>query len=670
MVDERVFGMPHLARGYVEYLVSHETCHQWWYNMVGTNGYSEPFMDEGAAAYFTHRMLDQKVGKNNSFLAWPDGLQWLPNINRENYRNGSMYHAIRNGEMTPAAQDLPKYKHLFGLFTGAYDRGSKVFGMIEDRLGEAAFFDFISGIVKKYSWRILSAAQFRAELEAYTGQNWGEFFDRWVYGRGLTDWSLEKVTLIEVGGPRLRLPSFLSRSGPSGAHWKASIVVKQSREFTEPTILALTRGDAEVRVPVGPFTQFTRIEQVGANVFPLGENRWRVDVELPFEPEQVAIDPDRVLLDANPGNNLWKTSPTTRITPLYTMLDETNLTTAYDRCNIIAGPWIWGPAAQDPWYTRSTMAGLRVGAYRTERYTLGAYTAIRSDYRDAVVGADAKWFTAHREFGMNWEARVGGPWFGQNGGGAPERASVYARKIWKESSSMYLPPMLYDEFFATYQDNFLPYVRTAGGDRWNRLWMAGWHARLNLYTPYWDPECGIWADVMAAGGQADFTNWKPMGQARAEIAAVHPLPELFDGFQPRLAVRGLGWYATPEQGQFFALGGSTIFRGYDLAERQGSMMWVGNVEMRWPLARQVTWDTLDHCIGARNLWLATFYDVGAVYANRRMVGGNIAQAVGAGLRVDVAIFSFIERATLRFDVGKSLSGGTPLQFWFGIQNAF
>ena len=92
--------------------------------------------------------------------------------------------------------------------------------------------------------------------------------------------------------------------------------------------------------------------------------------------------------------------------------------------------------------------------------------------------------------------------------------------------------------------------------------------------------------------------------------------------------------------------------------------------MRLPMARNVTWDCLDHTIGARNVWLATFYDVGAVYADRRLVGGNVAHAVGMGLRVDVAVFSFIERATLRFDVGKPLTGGAPLQFWFGVQHAF
>ena len=671
MIDERVFGSPHLGRGYVEYLVSHETCHQWWYNMVGTNGYAEPYLDEGAAAYFTHRLIDGKRGKNNPFMKWPEGLGWLPNINRENYRYGSMYHAIRNNEMTPAAQELPQYKHLFGLFTGAYDRGSKVFGMIEDRLGAAAFDDFISGIVKKYSWRILSSALLRAELEAYTGRDWGEFFTRWVFGTGLVDWSVEKVTVNELSGPRLRAQQLLGGTAP--VRTPVSVVVKQSREFTEPTVLAFTSGDAVVRVPVGPFAEAVKVD--GATVTPLGDNRWRVDVELPFEPDQVTVDPDGVLLDANPGNNRWKPGVKARVTPLYTTLDETALTTDYDKWNLTAGPWVWGPTYQDPWYTRSTLIGLRAGAYRTERYTAGAYTAIRSDYRDAVVGVDGKIFGPHSEFGANWESRIGGPFGGLAGASGAQRGSIYARHIHKETSSLYLSPILYDEAFATYQDNFLPFQRRGtagrGGERFDRLWMAGGHVRLNLYTPYWDPEIGVWADATVGGGQANFTDWEPLVQARAELAAVHPLPDWMGPLRAvRVAGRVVGQYATPERGQFFALGGGTLFRGFDLGERQGSALWVANLELRWPLARNVIWDVLDHTVGARNVYLATFYDVGAVYANGRAVGGNVAHAVGAGLRVDVAIFSFIERATLRFDVGKPLNGGAPLQFWFGVQHAF
>jgi outer membrane translocation and assembly module TamA len=73
--------------------------------------------------------------------------------------------------------------------------------------------------------------------------------------------------------------------------------------------------------------------------------------------------------------------------------------------------------------------------------------------------------------------------------------------------------------------------------------------------------------------------------------------------------------------------------------------------------------------GVRNVWLATFYDVGEVYANGHSVGG-VAHALGAGVRVDLSVFSFIERATVRFDFAKTINAATPFQFWFGVQHAF
>ena len=72
MIDERIFGMPHLACNFVDYLVSHEICHQWWYNAVGTNGYCETWMDEGLATYFSHRLITHKCGvKNSTMLEYP-----------------------------------------------------------------------------------------------------------------------------------------------------------------------------------------------------------------------------------------------------------------------------------------------------------------------------------------------------------------------------------------------------------------------------------------------------------------------------------------------------------------------------------------------------------------------------------------------------------------------
>lgn len=662
MVDERVLGMPKLARGYVEYLVSHETCHQWWYNLVGTNGYAEPFMDEGAAAYFTHRLLDQKRGRNNDFLAWPGGLEWLPNIRRENYRLGSMYAAVRNGKMQPAAQPLPEYGHLGNLFTGAYDRGSKVFGMVEDRLGEAEFLAFVRGLVAKYRWRVLQAADLRRELEAHTGHSWGEFFDRWVYGRGLTDWAVEGVTVGAARpGPRVE-PA-------RGA--EVSVVLRQGREYTEPTVVGFTLpGGRVVRVPLPAGDTPVSLPEAGASVTPLGGGRWQLTARLPAEPTQVEVDPDRVLLDADPANNRWKPEVRARLTPLYTMLDETDLATDYDRWNVTAGPWVWGAAYPDPWYTRSTMAGLRVGANRPNVARGGLYAAYRTDYRDLVVGADLTIPRELAEIGFNYERRVAGPWGDVDGAGGPQRASAYYRWTIRQGSSLYLPPMVYHEAFVAYQDNFLPFARTAapGAVRWDRAWDLGWHLRANLYTPYWNPETGGWVDVAFSGGEARVPAWTGTAQGRLELAGVHTLPDEFGGV--RLAGRAVGMMAFPDRGQFFALGGGTLFRGYDLAERQGSALWVANAEVRVPVVRGADWDALDHTFGVRGVSAVAFYDVGDVYVRGRSVGGRVAHALGAGVRADLAVFSFIERATFRFDVAKTVNDATPLQFWFGLQQAF
>jgi hypothetical protein len=696
MIDERVFGMPHLGRGYVEYLVSHETCHQWWYNLVGTNGFAETFMDEGAATHFTHRLLDKKHGKNNAILDWPEEVKWLPNIHRENYRNASMMGAIRRGEMTPAAGELPGFNHLVGLFTGAYDRGSKVYGMIEARLGEAAFLEFTRSIVSKYSWGVLTAATFKSELETFTGRPWDDFFEKWVYGKGTTDWQLESVTRPSRTRVRdWRNPFAVNQiSVDTKSLMTHEVVIRQKGENFEPTSLGFRFSDSSdysLRIPISGADSTQKWSESKSDsvsskvgdwdVESLGDGRWKVTVVLPDFPTQVRIDPDNVILDSNPANNSWKTEPRVSITPVYSMLNETDLTNDYDRWNIGAGPWIGGALYPDPWYTRSSMAGIRAAVYRTQIFAGGVYAAVRSEYRDAVIGADG--LLDHEplrktQLGFNVERRIGGPWWSTDGYDSAMRASLFSRYVFQYGSSLYLPPIHYAEAFTTYQDNFLPKARSDYdiGDRPGHSWLTGLHYRLNLLTPYWDPEWGVWADAVYAGGVTNLPNDAgkyssvTAHQMRAELAAVKAFPDClpFIG-SSRLAFRGVFQGALPDRGQFFALGGGTLFRGFDLAERQGSMLWVANAELRLPLAREVEWDALDRTAGVRNVWLAAFYDVGAIYVNGHR-NGNVAHALGIGIRVDTAIFSFIERATLRIDVAKTLNANSPVQVWFGVQHPF
>src|SRR5437016_2202908 len=148
-----------------------------------------------------------------------------------------MYGTTGRREGTATIQAMPGYGHLVNLMSMCYDRGGKIVGMIADRLGEAAFFDIMRCIYARYQFRILRVADFQHELEAYTGQSaaWQEFFTRWLYGAGMTDWCVDKVHLEPVRDalPAPPIPPRKADARPC----KVTVVLRQKAELTEPTVL-------------------------------------------------------------------------------------------------------------------------------------------------------------------------------------------------------------------------------------------------------------------------------------------------------------------------------------------------------------------------------------------------------------------------------------------------
>ena len=716
MIDERVFGMPTIGAGYVEYLLTHEVCHQWFYCQVGTNGYCETWMDEAFANHFCNRLLNQRHGKNNALIKYPDGLHWLPNINREDYRSGGMYGTFARGEDAAILQDMEKFGHLISLFNLAYDKGSRVVGMIEDRLGSPAFLDFMRCVVAKYRYRILRVADFRRELEAYTGpmekrmgKSWRQFFHDWLCGPGLVDWCVEKVSVAQR--PRclaeplkrclLKRQLLFCRAARADAASqelpadgvRVEVWVRQKAKFNERTTLGFALPGSEgypVTIPILPHVRQYSIDDPPARVTSLppgkdGGAHLKIEIVLPAEPTQVAIDPEQVMADADPANNYWHTPVRWRFTPLYTFLEETDLTTAYDRWNVIFGPWLFSPPYQDAWFTRSTMVGARLGLYRAQQFSGGAYAGFRTDFRDVVYGVDGQWdHFPHpaMQAGIVFEQRLA-----EFNKGDPDarRAVGWLRYVFLPGSSLYLPPAHYVEGFTSYSDNFLPFPtqKALNGVRFDRTTTAGLHYRLNYLTPYWDPEGGFRLDGWYEGGMAQLPSTVGLQKISGQFSTVMSPPSLGGAFEnapilrgaldwfadTRFAVRAYGATSSPSRGEFFSMGGAELFRGFDLAQRQGSTAFVGSAEWRVPIVRRLKVDVLDNVVGLRNAYAAFFYDVGDAYAARQSVG-PVAHGVGLGLRLDVAWFSFVERTTLRLDIAKAVNLDTGVQVWVGVNHPF
>lgn len=701
MIDERVYGMPKMALGFVDHLLAHEICHQYFYNAVGTHGYAETWMDEGLATYFSHKLMDNKVGMNNAMLKYPRGLRWLPNIHREDYRQYGRVAAEGRGDIYPVVQEMPKFQHLPNLVANAYDRGGRVVGMIESRLGTAAMLDLMRIIYRKYYFRILRVADFQKELEIYTGQSWDTFFQRWVYGNGMTDWSIQKVRVMHLKseGEKSKacwtnrclftkgcdfLSQFRNDVDSTVGPYKVEVTLKQSKEYFEPTVLGFAFDNSDnytLRVPVIPDNPVMVMEDLSACSQVLEDGRVRIEIILPRRPTQITVDPDQILLDAEPANNSWKKKFRYRFTPLYFQLDETDLTNAYDRPNVLLGPWVFGQAFNNPWFTRAPLLGVKAGVYRTQQYNAGAFLAYRTNDQNIVAGVDGlidHWPWDHTQVGFIAEHSLGA--LDSNNNTECSRAVLYGRYVMTYGSSLYLPPFEYVELFGDIQNRCLPDPRypVPGADPFNDQSALGIHYHKYYLTPYWDPEGGMALDVTYRAG-VPIIRGSDFQQVFGQVSTIKYMPDPWDIFsstpglawltETRWAFRLNGAAALPDNGEFFTLGGGELYRGYDLRERQGSMSWVASVEWRVPIIKDVRWDYFDRVAGIRNIYGAAFYDVGNAYLNGKELG-PVAHAVGGGLRMDVVWFGLIERTMLRFDFAKTVNDDTPVQFWFGLQHPF
>ena len=126
----------------------------------------------------------------------------------------------------------------------------------------------------------------------------------------------------------------------------------------------------------------------------------------------------------------------------------------------------------------------------------------------------------------------------------------------------------------------------------------------------------------------------------------------------------------PDTFPLFRLGGGNRLRALDLSQNTGSSVWLSTLEWRYPLWADIDTDAVDHVLGFRNLIGALFYDVGQSY----LLGnwGPVVHGVGVGFRLDVALFGFLERATLRMDLAQPVGIGTrrgPV-LWFGLNQIF
>lgn len=651
MVDARIFALPDYAKRYIEHLVSHEICHQWWYSAVGTDGYHEPWMDEGLVTWFTRVRMEDKYGPNADLLDLPEyGPIQFPNVQYNNLvHSGFALYKSRGGDGA-TLQSLDEIGHLHNLFFLVYDRGARITGMIQKRMGREPFFEFMKHLYVNYRFRILTADVFQRELESWTGYSWEEFFQKWLRSVDASDWELADVEVTET---------------EHGYRTQARVV--QSGEIAEPTDVGfMLEGQAQ------PFRIATLSEAgrqpEGVTVEQSGPNDWLVTVVSDEKPTQVAVDPYATVIDSRPFNNTWKAEANCRVTPFYTPVDEAALLTPWNEHACVAGFGI----------DRTGSIGLRASVVSGNRYRISpflAYTAAtaakNADYLSAGVDAAFLNWPA-----PNWELRARYEYalLSTVANDPGQQARIALRRILSYTTSVIYPNLSYVDLYTRFGDNFFPDTDATNNfdprvQQYNNVRAFGVDFHADTQLPYWDPDRGMRFDANYEHGFQAFGGGATYDRVSGQLGVVQRLRNAPGWLsETKLAGRIAGGYGWDDNGEHFRFGGPGRFRGRDATSTEGNSFWLTTLEWRYPIGGELDYQLFDNTAALRRVDGSVFYDVGRSYL-MGTAQGQVDHAVGVGFYFQIPLLSFVENMTIRTEYGYSVTNSTGA-FWFGLYRAF
>ncbi len=142
----------------LELTVAHETAHQWFYALVGSDQALSPWQDEAICEYAMLRYVQKRYGQSSY-----DALKY--------YRVDTPMMESVPGSLTPGSP-ISYYNSYRDYRTVVYGRGAALLLALDDFLPGGAD-AFLKAYVKEFAFRLASRKQFEAFLNAYSGMDAG-----------------------------------------------------------------------------------------------------------------------------------------------------------------------------------------------------------------------------------------------------------------------------------------------------------------------------------------------------------------------------------------------------------------------------------------------------------------------------------------------------------------
>jgi hypothetical protein len=286
----------------------HEFGHQYFYGLLASNEFEEPWLDEGFNEYMEDRVVGAAYGSDNPVLTV---FGWRFSIGipiRRPLDTNRRYFKVAGDDVLAA----PSWKFRSTASYGGqvYSKTALALATLERLIGTPAMNRALRLYADRWRFKHPRTTDFIAAVNEVTGQNWHWFFDRTFFASGAVDYAVEGATSERAVPPKGLFESegrLVEKNPPDLANpkgWDTVVTVVRKGEVALPVEIALKFE--------GGHTYRSRWD---------GEARWRrFRVERGPKLIEAIVDPaEKILLDVDRTNNGRLVTPDPRAASRWTV---------------------------------------------------------------------------------------------------------------------------------------------------------------------------------------------------------------------------------------------------------------------------------------------------------------------------------------------------------------
>lgn len=154
----------------LEYVIVHETAHQWWYGLVGNNEVEEAWLDEALTEYSTLLYYENKYGKEKRDEVYKRMIL-------EGYDIYRHFNSDSNETILKGLGDFKSSREYQAL---VYYKGAMFLDFLRGELGDETFFDTLKIYFEKYKYKNATTEDFIKVCEMVSDRELKNLFNKWL----------------------------------------------------------------------------------------------------------------------------------------------------------------------------------------------------------------------------------------------------------------------------------------------------------------------------------------------------------------------------------------------------------------------------------------------------------------------------------------------------------